>query len=300
MANEKMLEELETARNREFLAHNRELTARERSMLAERAKVQRDLLEREKQLQREQQEREKLFEERERRLHEQQFKFEHELGRRQQENAELRARLQAEITQRETQLADAERLLALEKARYTEESRKRLESKSRDYVKDALDSLKKNEDQFQLFSRFWGILGAVSLIGGVGFFVWVSIGTFETLPATISWQLVALSAFKGLVGLALFAALSKYSYLFSMSYMSESLKNSDRRHAINFGKFYLETYGSAAEWTQVKEAFEHWNIEGPNSFAPAADGQIDLTALEKAATAVEKIKKALPITAPKE
>jgi hypothetical protein len=50
--------------------------------------------------------------------------------------------------------------------------------------------------------------------------------------------------------------------------MREALKNADRRHAINFGKFYLESYGAAAEWSQVKEAFEHWNITGENAFSP--------------------------------
>lgn len=298
MANDKTIEDITDKRIQEYLFHQKQLSAREAQIVSERTKVQAEMLQREKQLQREKEERENLFEKRERRLHDQQIKFEHELAKRQTENTELRVRLQAEIAQREIQLQDSERLLELEKVRYSEESRKRLESKSRDYVKDALDSLKKNEDQFQFFARFWGTLGALALIGGLGFFIWISAGAFESLPLMVSWPFVALASFKGLVGLALFVALSKYSYILSKSYMSESLKNSDRRHAINFGKFYLETYGSAAEWAQVKEAFEHWNIEGPNSFASKNDGQVDLTTLEMVATAVEKIKKALPAFTP--
>lgn len=104
-------------------------------------------------------------------------------------------------------------------------------------------------------------------------------------------------AFKGVVGLALFAALSKYAYSLGNSYMREALKNGDRRHAINFGKFYLESYGAAADWGQIKEAFEHWNIEGANGFGKTDETQIDLTALEKVAITLEKIGKALPYQA---
>jgi hypothetical protein len=80
--------------------------------------------------------------------------------------------------------------------------------------------------------------------------------------------------------------------------MQEALKNADRRHAINFGKFYLESYGAAADWTQVKEAFEHWNITGANAFTRGeTTAGIDLTALEKAVSLVERAGKSLPKTA---
>jgi hypothetical protein len=72
--------------------------------------------------------------------------------------------------------------------------------------------------------------------------------------------------------------------------MREALKNADRRHAINFGKFYLESYGAAADWTQIKEAFEHWNIAGENAFSKPENGKLDITTLEKAASAFEKIR----------
>lgn len=118
--------------------------------------------------------------------------------------------------------------------------------------------------------------------------------SFMTLPPTLSWEFIVFSAFKGLVGLALFAALAKCAYLLGNSYMREALKNGDRRHAINFGKFYLETYGAAADWRQIKDAFEHWNIDGQNGFAKTDDMQLDLTSLEKLAGTLEKIGKLLP------
>jgi len=76
--------------------------------------------------------------------------------------------------------------------------------------------------------------------------------------------------------------------------MQEALKNADRRHAINFGKFYLESYGAAAEWSQVKEAFEHWNISGSNAFKRPDEAMPDISALEKAVALVERASKAIP------
>lgn len=48
--------------------------------------------------------------------------------------------------------------------------------------------------------------------------------------------------------------------------MVESLRNSDRIHAISFGEFYLKAYQEKADWKEIKEAFQHWNIDGGSSF----------------------------------
>ena len=109
----------------------------------------------------------------------------------------------------------------------------------------------------------------------------------------MTWEFIAYSAFKGLIAVVLFASLAKYALLLSNSYMREALKNADRRHAINFGKFYLESYGAAAEWAQIKEAFEHWNITGENVFSKHEEHQLDITALEKVVSVLERINKSL-------
>ena len=49
--------------------------------------------------------------------------------------------------------------------------------------------------------------------------------------------------------------------------MHESLKSGERLHAIKFGEFYLDAYGADAEWDQIKEAFENWNISGSSAFS---------------------------------
>lgn len=282
-------------RERELLEYRKHIQEQEKQLEDYRAKLKNEQLTREKDLQKELEARERFFAEREKKLYERQREFEEHLLIRQNEAEELRARLEQEIVRRETELQETRRALQLEKELYKEESRKKIERTSKDYVSEALDLLGKKESDFHNRSKAWAAIGAASLIGGLVFFGYVTVTSFSVIPNPVTWEFITFALFKGLIAVALFAALAKYSLLFSNSYMREALKNADRRHAINFGKFYLESYGAAADWTQIKEAFEHWNITGENAFSKADDSKIDITVLEKIAAAVEKIGKSLPI-----
>lgn len=281
-------------RERELLAYRKHIQEQEKQLDEYRAKLKNEQLAREKEFQKELEARERFFSEREKKLFERQREFEEHLLLRQNEAEELRARLEQEIVRRESELQETRRALQQEKELYKEESRKKIERTSKDYVSEALDLLGKKETEFHNRSKAWGAIGAASLVGGLAFFAYVTVTSFTVIPNPVTWEFITFALFKGLIAVALFAALAKYSLLFSNSYMREALKNADRRHAINFGKFYLESYGAAADWTQIKEAFEHWNITGDNAFSKNEDSKLDVTTLEKVATAIEKIGKSLP------
>lgn len=214
--------------------------------------------------------------------------------RRQAEVESLRAHLNVEVAHREAKLQHALLELQQEKERYNEESRKRIERTSKDYVSEALESLDRKEKQFHRISKIWSVIGAGALIAGLGFFAYLTLSSLLTLPTAVTWEFIAFSIVKGLIAVALLAALARYAFLFSNSYMREALKNADRRHAINFGKFYLESYGAAADWSQVKEAFEHWNITGSNAFSRPEEMQFEVASIEKAASLLERVSKSLP------
>lgn len=110
----------------------------------------------------------------------------------------------------------------------------------------------------------------------------------------ITWEVIVFSVVKGLIAVSLLGALARYAFLLSNSYVREALKNADRRHAINFGKFYLESYGAAAEWSQVKEAFEHWNISGSNAFSQPDEIQFDAASTGKLVSLLEQFSRSLP------
>jgi hypothetical protein len=277
------LKERETA-----LQNYHDLLAQKENELANLKNKQ---LERESQLNSELKNRESLFLAREKELFERQKEVEDQLRKRKDDVD----RLQSKLAQREAYLAQALQVLEHEKARYNEESRKQIEGKSRDYVSDALNSLDKKAKDFHLLSIIWSSIGALSLLVGLVFFGYVTIKSLFSFPTVVTWEFITFSVVKGLIAVALFIALAKYAFLFSNSYMQEALKNGDRRHAINFGKFYLELYGAAAEWSQIKEAFEHWNIVGSNAFSKREEKSLDVTSLEKVASIIEKISKSLPL-----
>ncbi len=281
-------------RESDLLAYRKQIEEHERQLEEYRARLKHEQLDREKAFQKELEARERLFAEREKKLFERQKEFEQTLLLRETEAEALRERLEQELLRRESKLLETERALQREKERYNEESRKKIERTSKDYVSEALELLGKKEQEFHSRSKTWATIGAVSLVGGLVFFGYVTVASLSVIPNPVTWEFITFVLFKGLIAVALFAALAKYSLLFSKSYMQEALKNADRRHAINFGKFYLESYGAAADWAQVKEAFEHWNIMGANAFSTSEDSKFDITTFEKVATAMEKIAKSTP------
>lgn len=281
------------ARQREILQMRRTLHEQEKEFEARRNRLKHEQLEREKALQKQLEERESLFAEREQKLLERQRDFERVLMKREADSHFMQARLSEEIAAKEAELEKARQEVLLEKKRYNEESRRKLEKTSKDYVVEALDILDKKEKQFHRISKIWSTVGAGALLGGIGLFAYISLTTLVPSDSAISWQYIVFAVSKGLIAVGLLAGLAKFAFLFSNSYMREALKNADRRHAINFGKFYLESYGAAAEWSQVKEAFEHWNIIGSDTFGQQEHSGLDFSHANKAASALERLGKAI-------
>jgi hypothetical protein len=129
------------------------------------------------------------------------------------------------------------------------------------------------------------------MIFGIGLLTFLTLNSLVEIPEAITWPYIAFCALKGIVIAGLLGAFTRYAYLFSASYMREALKNADRRHAINFGKFYLESYGAAADWNQIQEAFKHWNTGGANSFSEKMD--TDFISMSKVVGSLEQIVKKL-------
>lgn len=72
---------------------------------------------------------------------------------------------------------------------------------------------------------------------------------------------LAITAFSQLVVIILLISISKLFFSLGKSFMVESVRNSDRIHAISFGKFFLDAYGYTATREEVLKAFSAWNID---------------------------------------
>ncbi|MDO8939563.1 MAG: hypothetical protein Q7U98_10430 [Methylicorpusculum sp.] len=289
MANEEMIEFVESERKKrnEYNLIFNELAEREKQLQEQLAKQQAiisqqeaqlnenrnrlkmEQLLREKDFQAELEEREKLFEKRQESMFQRQKQMEEHFHQRLLETEELRNKLERELSERESSLKKAQEELENEKQKYTEESRRQIETKSETYVNTALLGLEQKEQQFHTISKLWSVFGALSIVVGIGFIIFASLNGAASFHNGngFSWTYFLFITFRGLIVIGLFAALARYSFIFANSYMHESLKNGERRHAINFGKFYLEAFGANASWLQIKEAFQHWNIGNVSAFS---------------------------------
>ena len=78
---------------------------------------------------------------------------------------------------------------------------------------------------------------------------------------------LAIQSVVSLLIILLFISISKLMFTLAKSFMVESIRYSDRIHAISFGKFFLDAYGNDATREEVLKAFSAWNIDdGKTSF----------------------------------
>lgn len=153
------------------------------------------------------------------------------------------------------------------------EQAKEIKSSTDSYVQKAIDSLHKLEGRDRKLS-YGCISGGFScLLMSIAFAVY-GISEVQKMQDP-GLQILVLMALKATVVVGLLGVCSKTLFTLGASYYNESLKSSDRIHAIRFGEFYLGTFGTSTEWSELKEVFQHWNIDRNSS-----TGSLGCTALE--------------------
>lgn len=143
------------------------------------------------------------------------------------------------------------------------EVQQRVEKVAADYIKKSLEELKEREGNYRNLAYICYILAYLPLIACAIYTIWrasVNINSSLTLTAQIQFNIISVIAISLIIGI------SRFAFILGKSFMVESLRNADRIHAISFGEFYLNAYGEKAEWEEVKEAFQHWNIDKGSYF----------------------------------
>lgn len=158
------------------------------------------------------------------------------------------------------------------------EANEKIQSNAASYIKIALDSLEKLENRDRLISYFWYLTGFTALALGI-IFALHGLAVAAQLT-TISIPNLLLVMLKALVVIGLLGACSKYAFSLGKSYSSEALKASDRIHAIRFGEFYLRAFSAETKWEELKEVFQHWNIDRASSFSNLNTSQFDPRIIE--------------------
>jgi len=172
-------------------------------------------------------------------------------------------------------LADGlERLsgIQLAKEEKRQEASKQVEASAADFIQKSLEELRARERKYERGAYFWYGLAYFTLLVTVVFGAW---RVLVTGPSTTEWPALVELAVTGVVVVGLLIALAKYAFSLGKSFMVEALRNADRRHAISFGEFYLRARGAAVDWTEVKEVFQHWNIDKGSQFIGQQPSDLD-------------------------
>lgn len=180
---------------------------------------------------------------------------------------ELREDLQTALAEVEGRIA---RRVSLQR-----EQREKVEESSEAYIEDSLNTL--NSKELNLKRLAFGFYGCafICLTSGVVFAI---VRALQEAPTQTTTPQVIQSIAYAVIVVGLLAAAARFSVALGKSFMVESIRNSDRQHAIKFGQLYLRIYRDDLDWSQIKEAFQHWNIDTGSTFhkqdANVADPQI--------------------------
>ncbi len=159
----------------------------------------------------------------------------------------------------------------------------RIETKVPQFVTKAAADLDSLRLRFEKKASNWAKAGmtimTVALLGLVA----LTLYGLAYGPTISTWPDFAFVTFKGLVIAVLLSYWAKHAFSISNAYSHEAIKRSDRAHAINFGKLYLELYGNTVDRTEVVRVFENWNLETDTAFAKVSDKGLDSSALTKIA-----------------
>jgi hypothetical protein len=170
--------------------------------------------------------------------------------------------------------AAVERVVGRAQAREEQrlEVRERVESTAAKFIETSLTELRKRESRYQIAAYSWYGLAYGSLAAGLGIAVWRASHLAGHLT---SWIDFAGFMAVGAIVLGLLVAVARFAFMLGKAFMVEALRNSDRIHAISFGEFYLHAFPDKLEWAELKDAFQHWNIDKGSAFLAQQSADFD-------------------------
>jgi len=90
------------------------------------------------------------------------------------------------------------------------------------------------------------------------------VGTAPVLPfSVLDFMLFAIV---DILIFSIILIMSRFAFILGKSFMAESIRNADRRHAISFGQFFIKAYGNEATRDEIREVFREWNIDKGSLF----------------------------------
>jgi hypothetical protein len=166
--------------------------------------------------------------------------------------------------------------------------KERIEKNAADYVEETFSRLEKREISLRKKANLWYWIGYGSLVTTI--IVAIIFTICSSIPDPENWFKIAFLGLKSTVIIVLLIASSKYSFNLAKTYMNESLKNSDRIHAISFGKFYLQIFGDKVDSSEIKDVFGDWNLDKKSNFLKMDTNDFDPKLVEIITKTIEVLK----------
>jgi hypothetical protein len=155
--------------------------------------------------------------------------------------------------------------------RERKEEFEKIEKTAADYIEDTISELKTKEKTLFGKANSWYLSGYISLIIGILLTIIIAVLSLKWYNQFNNLYIPLFISIKTFIVIGLLILLSKYSFSLGKSLMNESLTNSNRIHAISFGRFYLRAYGQQCKKEEIKEVFQHWNIDQPANVSSDAE-----------------------------
>jgi hypothetical protein len=177
----------------------------------------------------------------------------------------------------------------IKKDRQVAAERKQVLERTADgYIAQSLQALGAREAKYQRWGLLCYAVGYLTILAGLGFAIYRITAGVPSLPdaASAIFSGILVVAFVGFLGAA-----ARFAFVLGRSFMVEALRNHDRSHAIKFGEFYLRSFGDKATWPELKEAFQHWNIDTGSSFKDQKEDSIDPQLIKSLAELLKSAKK---------
>ena len=201
--------------------------------------------------------------------------------------------VEAGLLKKELEIKENIRLLQDEHQKQVQE---KIELKVPEFVESAVGALKDKEISFAEKAEKWNFHGSISLglaiASAVGALIYGGFAFNSAAKENIDWFFFSFLLLKGLIVVSLFGAFAKHAYNIGNAYMHESLKRSDRMHAINFGKLYLEVYGNDVSQNDMKSIFENWNMNSDSAFTKIQASNFEPKVVEQVTQMIKAVSSA--------